>query len=125
VFAVMLLAAMGLIGWRVGAPAVASSSPVLSCSAGTCQSSVVWITTANAHYAIDGVRAGATLAAVAPRLKLGKPISERGSQWYLAPDGSVTALLKVHAGIVQEAGITTSALAKSRTTRNALLGSVS
>jgi hypothetical protein len=89
------------------------------------QNSVVWITTANAHYKIAGVRSGVTLAAVEPRVKLGKPIVEHGTDWYLVPDGPVTALVKVHAGIIQEIGITTSALAKGRSTRDALLGTVS
>jgi hypothetical protein len=76
---------------------------------------VVWASTSNPRYAIDGVRAGATLASAAKHLKLGKVLPVGLNDWYLAPAGSATAVLKVRHGIVEEVGIAVRALTRTRT----------
>jgi hypothetical protein len=89
------------------------------------QGHVVWISTASAFYAIDGVRAGATITATARRLNLGAPFAIGSNQWYLAPAGPATAVLKVRGGIVQEIGIANRQLTKSRSAQRTFLSSFS
>jgi hypothetical protein len=75
---------------------------------------VVWASTANPFYVIKGVRPGATLAAASRRLHLGKVLRIGLNDWYLGPAGSVTAVLKVRHGVVQEIGIANLALTMGR-----------
>jgi Pro-kumamolisin, activation domain/Putative Ig domain/Bacterial Ig-like domain (group 3) len=86
---------------------------------------VVWISTASAFYAIDGVRTGATITAAGTELKLGAPFAIGSNRWYLAPAGPATAVLKVRGGIVQEIGIANRQLTKSRTAQRTFLSSFS
>jgi len=66
---------------------------------------VVWASTSNAFYAVRGVRPGATFAGAGKRLTLTGPFHIGLNYWYLAPNGSSTAVLKVRHGIVAEIGI--------------------
>ena len=75
---------------------------------------VVWIATASAHYAIEGIRPGATLAAANARLKLGQPFAISGRDWYIAPLSGVVAILELRNGIVQEVGIGSQQVAHGR-----------
>jgi len=84
---------------------------------------VIWISTASAFYAIDGVRPGAAVTAAASRLKLGAPFAIGSNRWYLAPAGPATAVLKVRRGIVQEIGIASKQLTKSRSAQRTFLTS--
>ncbi len=86
---------------------------------------VIWISTASAFYAIDGIRPGATVSAASARLKLGVPFAIGRNRWYLAPAGSVTAVLKVQGGVVHEIGIANKRLTKTRTAQRAFLRSFS
>jgi hypothetical protein len=71
---------------------------------------VIWASTASAYYAINGIRAGATIAAAGQRLALEPPFQIGANTWYLAPNGASTAVLKVRHGIVEEIGIGEKAL---------------
>jgi hypothetical protein len=82
---------------------------------------VIWISTANPLYAIQGVRPGASVTAAAAALNLGKVFAIGLNDWYLAPDGAVTAVLKARAGIVQEIGIADRQLTQGRTAQRTLL----
>jgi Calx-beta domain len=75
---------------------------------------VVWISTSNPYYGIDGVRPGATLASARTRLKHGNLLHIGFNHWYLAPAGASTAVLKVRRGIVQEIGIADTRLTRNR-----------
>jgi hypothetical protein len=66
---------------------------------------VIWISTSSAHYSVRGVRPGATVAAAGRKLKLSKVFVIGKNDWYLAPAGSATAVLKVRHGVVEEIGI--------------------
>ena len=66
---------------------------------------VVWISTDNARYAVNGIRARATLAAAKTKLPHGYLFRIGANDWYIAPAGAASAVLKVRAGIVQEIGI--------------------
>jgi hypothetical protein len=74
---------------------------------------VIWISTASAHYAIAGIRPGATVAAARKALKLIGPFTVGLNTWYLARDGGVTAVFKVRHGLIEEIGIGYTALTKN------------
>ncbi len=86
---------------------------------------VVWASTASLYYAIDGVRAGATVAAAGKHLKLAGPFVVGKNEWYLAPAGEVTAVLKVRGGIVEEIGIGNKQITKGRKAQRTFLTSFS
>jgi hypothetical protein len=61
--------------------------------------------TANAHYALHGVRPGARLAAVAARLHVGRGYAVGRNTWYVVGTGAVRGVLKVQRGRIGEVGI--------------------
>jgi hypothetical protein len=61
--------------------------------------------TSNPRYAINGIRPGATLIAAKQALPAGNLVHVGRNDWYLAPAGRTTAVLKVRLGIVEEIGI--------------------
>jgi hypothetical protein len=75
---------------------------------------VIWASTASPFYALDGIRPGATLAAAKRRLHLGKVLRIGFNDWYLGRAGTVTAVLKVRHGVVDEVGIADRGLATGR-----------
>jgi hypothetical protein len=84
---------------------------------------VVWASTSNPRYAIHGVRPGALLKAASRQLRLGQVLRIGLNDWYLAPDGSVTAVLKVRRGVVEEIGIAERALTSTRKQQSAFMRS--
>jgi hypothetical protein len=86
---------------------------------------VVWISTTSAKYTLAGVRPGRKLtAATRRRLKLGKAVTIEHDRWYLAPHGSVTAILGTHAGSVTTIAIALPQLAHTHTAQRALLRAI-
>jgi hypothetical protein len=77
---------------------------------------VVWISTASPHYAIAGIRAGATVTAAGRKLKLSKEFVVGRNDWYLASDRKLTAVFKARKGIIQEIGIAQPSLVGHRRT---------
>jgi hypothetical protein len=75
---------------------------------------VVLALTASRSYALRGIRPGATLAAAHRRLGTGAPLHIGLNYWYMAPNGTSTAVLKVRHGTVQEVGIADAQLTKGR-----------
>ena len=75
---------------------------------------VIWASTSNRFYAIRGVAPRATIAAAREHLKLTPPFHIGLNFWYLAPNGSSTAVLKVRHGIVEEIGIGDKQITQSR-----------
>jgi Pro-kumamolisin, activation domain/Putative Ig domain/Bacterial Ig-like domain (group 3) len=109
------------IGLRVG-----YTSSKAHASRKDLQSRVIWISTASAFYAIDGVRTGATVTAAARILTLGKAFQIAANDWYLASAGPATAVLEVRGGIVQRIGIADKWLTKEgRAAERTLLTSFS
>jgi hypothetical protein len=84
---------------------------------------VVWISTASAYYAVNGVRVGATLTAAARHLRLSNALVIGSGRWYLAPGGRATVVLNVRNGIVQQIGLAAPQLTASRAAARALLTS--
>jgi hypothetical protein len=64
----------------------------------------VMVLTANAHFALRGIRAGSRLAFARRQLRLSR-YHVGLNDWYVAADGRVRAVLKVRRGTVQEVGI--------------------
>ncbi len=113
------------IGIRAGLASPKVLANVARAHRKSLQGHVIWISTASAFYAIDGVRPGAAITAAANRLKLGAPFAIGSNRWYLAPAGPATAVLKVRNGIVQEIGIANKQLTKSRSAQRTFLTSFS
>jgi hypothetical protein len=87
------------------------------------QSSVVWISTDNARYAVKGIRAGATLAAAKRALPHGFYFRVGKNNWYLAPAGAATGVLKVRHNLVEEIGIADKQLTTSHKADRTLMTS--
>jgi hypothetical protein len=87
------------------------------------QGRVIWISTSNPRYAVNGIRQGATLAAARKRLAHGKLLHVGGNDWYLAPAGAATAVLEVRHGLVQQVGIADKRLTGSPSAERRLLSS--
>ena len=75
---------------------------------------VVWASTSSPVYDVRGIRPGATLASAERRLPHGNLLRVGANDWYLAPAGAATAVLKVRGGIVQEIGIGDRRLTRTR-----------
>jgi hypothetical protein len=86
---------------------------------------VIWASTSSAFYALKGVRASATVKAAGKKLKLTRPFHIGLNTWYLAPNGSSTAVLKTRHGIVEEIGIGEKALTNTHKAQVAFLHSFS
>jgi 6-phosphogluconolactonase (cycloisomerase 2 family) len=84
---------------------------------------IIWASTTNPTYSLDGVRAGATVSAASARLRLSKPFTIGLNTWYLARQKAATAVLKVRHGIVEEIGIGANSLTKTRTAQRTFLTS--
>jgi hypothetical protein len=82
---------------------------------------VVIALTANPFYALNGVRPGMRVAAVARKLKVGKPLHIGLNDWYIAPGGVSNGVLKVRGGVIQEIGIVDKRLTKGRGAQGRLL----
>lgn len=98
------------IGIRVGYASPALIRGLGRSLAGRYVNRVIWISTASAFYAIDGIRPGTKLSSASSRLPGGRTFVVGLNHWYLAPHGQSTAIFKVRGGIVQEIGIAVAAL---------------
>jgi hypothetical protein len=84
---------------------------------------VVWASTSNPYYQLDGVRAGESIATAAAILHTGKPFHIGKNYWYLAVKHGYTAVLKVRGIQVQELGIADNSLTKTRSDQSTLMHS--
>ena len=111
------------IGVRVG-----YASPILLDSLAkheraTYQGRVVWASTSNPYYSLDGIRAGESIATASRVLDIEPPFHIGLNYWYLARKASYTAVLKVRGNVVQELGIADNALTTTRPAQNVLMHS--
>ena len=98
------------IGVRVG-----YGSPALPRSARRrLANRVIWASTSSAYYAVKSIRVGATVAVAGQRLRLTGPIHIGRNDWYLAPNGASTVVLKVRGAIIEEIGIGNRTLTETR-----------
>jgi hypothetical protein len=112
-------------GWgiRVGYPSVHLLAQLPGAQRGKLASRVVLALTANPFYALEGARPGFTLASVAKRLHVGKPIQIGVNSWYVAPGAAAMGVLKVRGGVIQEVGIADRRLTLTRRQQQAFLAS--
>jgi FG-GAP repeat len=86
---------------------------------------VIWASTSSFYYSVKGVRCDTTVAAAKKRLKLTGPFHIGKNYWYLAPNGSSTAVFKVRGGVIQEIGIGSKKLTTGHKAQVAFLTSFS
>jgi hypothetical protein len=86
---------------------------------------VILALTANAFYAVRGVRPGATLAAAQRALGKGNVFHVGRNFWYLSRHGTWTATLKVRHGIVEEVGTANPQLTRTRKAQRTFIKSFS
>jgi hypothetical protein len=84
---------------------------------------VVWISTSNPFYSLSRVRPGESLAIAATKLRLEPPFHIGPNYWYLSRSKTVTAVLKVRHGVVEELGIGDNALTTTRAEQGVLMRS--
>ena len=111
------------IGVRVGYPSPKLLEHLPSSERRTLRGTVVWASTSNPHYSLDGVRAGDSIAKAATRLHTTTTFHIGLNDWYLARQANLTAVLKVRHGQVQEVGIAVSALTATRQLESTLMHS--
>ncbi len=101
-------------GVRVGfaSPRILKTLP--ASERGAYSGRVVWASTSSPVYGVRGVRPGATLASARKDLPGGNLLRVGKNDWYLAPAGAATAVLKVRQGVVQEIGIGDKSLTRTR-----------
>jgi len=86
---------------------------------------VVWASTSDPFYAINGIRPGATLAAAESKLPHGNVFHIGLNTWYLAPYATATAVFKVRQNVVEEIGVAERQVTPTRTTQRVFLTSFS
>jgi hypothetical protein len=84
---------------------------------------VVWASTSDPYYSLDGVRAGESILTASKRLHTEKPLHIGKNYWYLAVKRGYTAVLKVRGIQVQELGIADNSLTKTRSDQSNLMHS--
>jgi hypothetical protein len=75
---------------------------------------IVIALTANPFYALNGVSPGMSLSAAQARLHPGEPFHIGLNDWYVASAGAANGVLKVRGGIVQEVGLMSKQLTRTR-----------
>jgi hypothetical protein len=84
---------------------------------------VVWASTADPYYSLDGIHAGQSIETASSTLGTGRPFHIGQNYWYLARRANYTAVLKVRGQVVEELGIADNALTRNRKTQDVLLHS--
>jgi hypothetical protein len=111
------------IGVRVGYASPRLLRPLRRRQRKALRGRVVWASTSDIYYALDGVRPRETVAAARKHLKLEKPFHVGLNYWYLVPNRRSTAVLKVRRGIIEEIGIGDKQLTRNRKADRAFLNS--
>jgi len=101
------------IGVRVGYASPKLLAHVARKHRASYRNRVVWASTSDVYFTVKGVRPNTRLKAARKHLKLSKPFYVGRNTWYLAPNGSSTAVLKVRRGVIEEIGIGDRALTGS------------
>lgn len=74
---------------------------------------VVLVLTSNRYYALRSIRPGATQRAAIKALHTGARMHVGLNDWYMAANGSTTAVIKVRGGTVREIGVASLALTRT------------
>jgi hypothetical protein len=111
------------IGIRVGYASPKLLRHLSSQEQAKVQGTVVWSSTSNPYYALDGIRAGDSITAARARLHTTAEFHVGRNTWYLARKRTLTAVLKVRNGKVQEVGIAVNALTATHQLESILMHS--
>ena len=113
------------IGVRVGYASPALATTLSKAQRTALRDHVIWASTSSAHYAVKGVRVGATIAAASAVLKPSGPFRVGLNDWYFAANGGSTAILKVRGGLIEEVGIADKSLTQGSKAQRTFLKSFS
>ena len=112
------------IGVRVGYASPKLLKTLPSAEQKHLKGTVVWASTSNPHYALDGVRAGESVATATAQLDDTAPPLHIGlNYWYLAVKPGLTLVMKVRGHAVQEVGIAINSLTQSLQQQSTLMHS--
>ncbi len=103
------------VGVRVGYASPKLLGRVPRRQRGRYRGRIVWASTSDVHFAVEGVRPGVTVRVARQMIRrLGAPFQVGRNDWYLARIAGATAVLKVRHGVVEEIGIADLALTRTR-----------
>jgi 6-phosphogluconolactonase (cycloisomerase 2 family) len=108
-------------GVAVGYPTPAALRELPSREQRQLRGRVVWATSENSNYEIDGISPGATLGVVKQRLAHWTMIHTSLADFYLVPRGGETAVVRARESVVAEVGIADRRLTRTRADRLALI----
>jgi hypothetical protein len=91
-------------GIRAGYPSTILIRGLSRSEAARLRGRAILILTATKFYALDGVRVGQRIAAIAAR-RVGQQYQIGLNTWYLTPNGQSRGVLKVRHGVIEEIGI--------------------
>jgi hypothetical protein len=111
------------IGVRVGYASPKLLKPLSRRERAEVRGTVVWSSTSDPFYSLDGIRAGQSIATASLVLGTEPPFHIGLNYWYLARKTTYTAVLKVRGGVVEELGIADNALTTSRGLQSVLMHS--
>ena len=111
------------IGVRVGYASPKLLGPLARRERTKVSGRVVWSSTSDPYYSLDGIRAGESIALASRVLGTEPPFHIGLNYWYLARKKTYTAVLNVRGGVVEELGIADNALTVSRGSQGVLMHS--
>jgi hypothetical protein len=113
-------------GWgiRLGYPTPALLKSISASQRASYTGHVVLALTANPFYTLNGVKPGMSIASVSKSLHAGKPFHVGSNDWYFVPAGAETGVLKVRHGVIQEVGLASLALTKTRALQRVFINSL-
>jgi sugar lactone lactonase YvrE len=111
------------IGVRVGYASRVLLKALPSAERARLTGRIVWASTSNPYYSLDGIRPGESITTAAAVLDTEPPFHVGLNYWYLARKPGYTAVLKVRDNVVQELGIATNALTATRAAQSVLMHS--
>ena len=115
-------------GWgiRVGYPSAALLRTLPATTRSKVRSRIIVALTANRYYALDGIRPTTRASVAIRRLHAQRPPFHVGhNYWYVVRGRAVDGVLKVHSGRVQEIGIVTRSVSRTRAAQRRLFHSMS
>jgi hypothetical protein len=114
-------------GWgiRVGYPSRALLKRLPQKQRGQFAGRAVLALTANPFYALNGVKPGTKLSRVAKRMHVHKPFHVGVNYWYFIAADPARGVLKVRGGVIQEVGLASKPLTRTRAQQRRFIHSFS
>ncbi len=112
------------LGVKVGYASSALLGALTSADRKRFAGKVIWASTENPRYAINGIRAGSTIATPVQALHAVQSQQIGANTWYLVTGRSSTDLLRATGGVVQEIGIADTQFTRTPAEREMLLSQI-